>query len=731
MKYELKDYQNEAVDGLYGNFERMLKSTDDKICVFQAPTGSGKTVVVANLLRKLVKEKKDQSLSFVWIAPRKLHDQSKDKLEKIYYDQILKCSNFEDLQDGKIDENEILFFNWESINKTNNIYIMDNEQDRNLSTAIQNTKDDGNKLILIIDESHYAAGGEKSLEIIHDLKPKITLEMSATPHLKQYDGIWQTDLADVIAEEMIKDDIIVNPEFAGIKVKQKDHDEIVIDEALKKREFLKKGFTKEGSNVNPLVLIQLPDKKATMEDKREQVVKILKDNHNITEENGKLGIWLSGEPKENLINIDKPDNEIQVLIFKQAISIGWDCPRASILVLFREYKSFEFTVQTLGRITRMPEPEIGFYDKVPELNKGYIFTNLEKDKIVIAQEYVKDYISLYESHRIESEYKRFPVTLRSIHLRRQRERTRFSGEFGPILIKILNSFTSKIDKNPSKLVKVLGSDGQIPNIDKTGQIHFDKELEVKSTGMEIQNQFDAFITSAISPFAPSRSSDITKRALYTFIQQKFAIDDWAKAQQIILGKENTRLFLEAINAAKGEYNKKVIGKLSEQREVNITPDWEVPKVMTFKNNCNELVKGKSIMEPFYSKKMSDPEEKFIEFLNNSETVEWWYKNGETESKFFSVPYIDENGKEMGFYVDWVIRFKDGTVGLFDTKSGRTAADAGTRHDGLYKYMQSENKKGKNLIGGIAVEDNGIWRYNNKKEYHFDENDMSGWKTLDF
>ena len=122
MKYELKDYQNEAVDGLYGNFERMLKSTDDKICVFQAPTGSGKTVIVANLLRKLVKEKKDQSFSFVWIAPRKLHDQSKDKLEKIYYDQILKCSNFEDLQDGKINENEILFFNWESINKKNNIF---------------------------------------------------------------------------------------------------------------------------------------------------------------------------------------------------------------------------------------------------------------------------------------------------------------------------------------------------------------------------------------------------------------------------------------------------------------------------------------------------------------------------------------------------------------------------------------------------------------------------------
>ena len=108
---ELRDYQNKAVDELYDRFERMLKSSEKEICIFKAPTGSGKTVVVADLLRKLVKEKKQIRTSIVWIAPRKLHDQSKEKLERIYYDQILKCSNFEDLQDNKIDENEILFFN--------------------------------------------------------------------------------------------------------------------------------------------------------------------------------------------------------------------------------------------------------------------------------------------------------------------------------------------------------------------------------------------------------------------------------------------------------------------------------------------------------------------------------------------------------------------------------------------------------------------------------------------
>jgi len=40
----------------------------------------------------------------------------------------VQCSLFDDLGDRKIDENEILFFNWESINKKDNVYIRESEQ---------------------------------------------------------------------------------------------------------------------------------------------------------------------------------------------------------------------------------------------------------------------------------------------------------------------------------------------------------------------------------------------------------------------------------------------------------------------------------------------------------------------------------------------------------------------------------------------------------------------------
>ena len=59
MTWELKDYQKKAVKELFDEFKIMLKSSESGLCVFQAPTGSGKTVTVADLLRKLVRTYKD------------------------------------------------------------------------------------------------------------------------------------------------------------------------------------------------------------------------------------------------------------------------------------------------------------------------------------------------------------------------------------------------------------------------------------------------------------------------------------------------------------------------------------------------------------------------------------------------------------------------------------------------------------------------------------------------
>ena len=132
------------------------------------------------------------------------------------------------------------------------------------------------------------------------------------------------------------------------------------------------------------------------------------------------------------------------------------------------------------------------------------------------------------------------------------------------------------------------------------------------------------------------------------------------------------------------------------------------------------------MKPFYTAKPSEPERQFIEFLNASKkTVKWWYKNGDTDSKYFAVLRDDD----QAFYPDFIVQLHNGRIGIFDTKSGMTAKDAKERAECLQKYIKIQNKKGKNLIGGIAVYVNGTWRYNDKEKYEYDPNDLSDWKIL--
>lgn len=185
---ELRDYQKHAVGSLKIKIENILRSPENGVAIFQAPTGSGKTVMVSQVLKDLVRNREDEkAFSFIWVSVRMLHEQSKEKLEKYYEDdRLLQCSYFDELHDRKIDENEILFINWSSINKKDiNIYIKDNEQDNNLNSVILNTKEEGREIILIIDESHHTASSEKSRELIEIISPKVTLEVSATPHLKE------------------------------------------------------------------------------------------------------------------------------------------------------------------------------------------------------------------------------------------------------------------------------------------------------------------------------------------------------------------------------------------------------------------------------------------------------------------------------------------------------------------------------------------------------------------
>jgi len=159
----------------------------------------------------------------------------------------------------------------------------------------------------------------------------------------------------------------------------------------------------------------------------------------------------------------------------------------------------------------------------------------------------------------------------------------------------------------------------------------------------------------------------------------------------------------------------------------------VPESLSFGSNYLKEDRKNSIITPFYSDGRWRTEKAFIEYLEKSDKIQWWFKNGDRDATFFAVPY--DNGEQKPFYVDFIIKLKDRRIGLFDSKAGFTQKLAGPKIDGLFHYIQSENKKGKNLFGGIVTNSDprnytGRWVYFDRTSKELRDNDFSNWINLE-
>lgn len=740
------DYQEAAVRDLVERANKCLTLSGNKTIVFKAPTGSGKTVMMAEFLKNFISRRSDEkTFSFIWAAPRKLHTQSKEKLERLYVDsKALKCSYFEDLTDRIIGENEILFLNWEKTNQADNIYIRENEQEFNLENIIHRTIDEGCILVLIIDESHHTAGAENTRNLINLINANLTIEVSATPEISGDETV-TVYREHVISENMIKKQIAINPDAENVikgqtvnsfQIETSDKDttnELLIKMALAKRKQLKSFYEQEDSNVNPLLLVQLPDRRVD-QDLKDEIISIFGDNHNITINNGKLAIYLS-ENKENLATITKNSSPVEVMIFKQAIALGWDCPRASILALFRDWRSIVFSIQTIGRIMRMPE--LRHYN-IDDLNFGYIYTNLVD--ISIHQDIADGYATIFHSKRKEI-YQNIELT--SVHSKRQRERTRLALLYLKYFkeaadeLDLRNNISKDVEDYKQKLI----SDGYISDIDKEFEsLKSDQEtshsgsiIEKKLNEKDVQIVFDNFVVESLAPLYPEpRSVDRIKEAIYRFLISKFPLEfqyGGLNSHLVVLNPINKQKFIDVINHAKQTYLEEVEKR---EKELDINQNWEIPPSLSFSGDYDLSEKSLSILEPFYqSKSVSMPEIKFADFLDKKiDEIDWWFKNGERDRTYFAIS-CESKGEHFPFYVDWIVKYKDGRIGLFDTKAGITARDAKEKAEGLAKYIKSENQKGKNLFGGIVIEKDGSFWYNDQEVYRYDENRLSElkWKIL--
>lgn len=398
-------YQQKAVEELVNKTIDLLGLSGNRhTLVFKSPTGSGKTVMASEMLTRLTHELAERpdapctEVAYIWIAPNKLHEQSYFKMKNYFTENcVLRPVFYDELDhsaDGYIKPGEILFVNWESINKDKNIITRETENSASLYDITRRTQDDnGIPIVLVIDEEHMFGGknAKKSEKVLATIQPKVEIRVSATTRTN---GEQQVNVPreKVIEEEMIKENIVLNPalDFQNPHGSLNQH---LIWLAMQKRQELADAYKALGVEINPLLLIQLPNDNSenlTADDTKvkDEVITTL-DAYGINTANGKLAIWLSGEKTDNLDVIDKPNDPTEVLLFKQAIALGWDCPRAAVLLIFRKIESFQFSAQTVGRILRMPEQK---YYTDQRLNQGYVYTNLSKDIIEIVKDDM-DYLS--------------------------------------------------------------------------------------------------------------------------------------------------------------------------------------------------------------------------------------------------------------------------------------------------------------------------------------------------
>jgi type III restriction enzyme len=755
--FVLKPFQERGVANLKKEFLALWKFPDSNIpLVFKSPTGSGKTIMLAQFLRDLVSDPRFQGndVSFIWFSfSEDSYLQSKKKLFDYYGGASeLDLLDLNDLSRGKLKKNNVFFINWQKIKgktKDSRILRRENENGLMFDSFINATQEDGRKIIVIIDEEHIGSDTDLALEVINGLiKPKITIRISATPKYiptrAEVGSYVEVKRDEVVEAGLIKEKIIFQTEedLTRKEFKHLDQDEILLELAYNKRQELKNLYKDLKIEVNPLVLIQLPnDDQATKETSsitKQSIVseylrrKGFKDHE--------VAVWLSDD-KVNLEAIEKPNSPISFLLFKQAAATGWDCPRAGILVMFREIKNPTFAIQTVGRILRMP---LGVHFSHPELNLGYLYTNYKRNEV----------LSEYEKSKSENRPAINPsfrkkdiksVQLESVFMTRSDYNDlgdSYQSTFKDIADK--STHLKKIDLKP----KV--TNGLIVGVEIDDYDNFTKELieaggnhEQEMSQNDIERLYNLLCFKLLSQqtdenrkFAPERSWGKLKTALNVWLMGKYKVSR-QDAYKIIVNDliDKASLLAPVISDTLLAYrpirDHEVNKKSVRSKHIESI---EIPRETLFFTDQYEVLKVKKCaMDPFWIEKAYSGrtnEENFVKFLESdkNKTIIWWYKNGDSGSEYFSISYENpDEKKEKLFYPDWIVKTKGGFI-VLDTKSGITAESNDTKYKA--KALQAWLKGKKGFTGGIVVPDgpNG-WKINQNSNYSYDST-FKGWDLLD-
>lgn len=732
MVSKIKDYefQTQCVEFL---IEKTVETTSKQVITVKAPTGAGKTIILIKYVDEFLKNTAGNT-AFVWLCPGKgnLEEQSKARMEEVtpHIDtRNLMYSMMADFEPGSV-----TFINWELVTKRGNTALKDSERS-NLFEKIAEAHKDGTEFVVIIDEEHLN-NTKKADDVINAFVAKNIIRVSATANKVPHQEYYEISEEDVIDAGLITKAIYVNEGVDDSKEIQDDY-EYLLDLADEKRKAIAKAYEKEDVNVRPLVLIQFPmGQPETIKAVEKKLAGM-----GYTYDNGMVNIWMSDEKivSDDLTDLDGSPS---FLLMKQAISTGWDCPRAKILVKLREGGSEDFQIQTIGRIRRMPE---GKHYGMNILDYCYIYTLDTQYKIGLLSSLDKayqvrrlflrdeakgftltkemrdlDFDGLGERETLEKVYDYFK---KSYKLGSDKNINRENLEAGGY------DFSHEID---SKILQ-----GVFRTTESLAQGSTDNRIKVKTTvnththGIYLLHSVDEI--KKVTGMQSQKVKNILRRMFSKGKKKKYKL----------IELENSDFYAFVINNVKQlkiDF-KKVTSQmggtqLSLKLEPKVTqfciPEMEVYKFSEVKHRTLMRMNAyREYTNEFVTDKTrSLPERLFERYCENNDKVEWVYKNGDTGQQYLSIVYMDGISKQWLFYPDYIVHLKDGTDWIIETKGGESSGHSKNID------MQIENKfiafkqyaKKYNLHWGF-VRDIDEELFINNTEYVEDMSDDS-WKPLE-
>ncbi|MBL7086763.1 MAG: DEAD/DEAH box helicase family protein [Candidatus Cloacimonetes bacterium] len=785
-KFSPLPFQKEAIDQLKETFVRLWVNPERQLpLILKSPTGSGKTFTSASFINELNGLPNwDEDKAFIWITfSDDLAMQSKDKFKE-YFKNALKNNllTVNDINNGKLKKNDILFLNWQKLvshSAENRILRRpENPDERKESGSywegfIDKTHEEVREIILIVDEIHKNRKTALAQEIVDYINPKIIYGISATPsnedelNARRYNSFIEVPRQRVVNEGLIKEKIVVTPNEDLQKHGGEDLDKVLLDLGIEKKNDLKRQFEELGKNINPLVLIQLPNDDKELQDRGEKTKEEVVTDYlrEIGVKSKKIARWFTGHPRP--LFIEENDDEHDFLLFKQAAGTGWDCPRAHVLIMFREISSHTFYAQTVGRILRMAEPQKkDDYKYNSDLRTGYLFTNYERKDIDGDFEKITGNKPFIHKSQIKLEFKEDvkDFQLESAFISRVdygdlADSVKFQRSFVESMNKYFGITSDDIfDKAQKKLEK--------KGVDLTSKVYnrlivdavykdFDQlSLDFKTKGVDenfemsqndIEKTFnflcyqvlkeqtddDARITNVARSWSPLKS------ALRVWFKGIF-LPDIATIYRVFVFdilKGPSSALRPAITKSLKEY-RPILNKILEERHKK-QKEKEAPifKVSDLKYKYTEdyvkVDQNNCVMDSCYLRDYTGRknEEKFVNYIDpKTDSVKWWLKNGDSGKDAYSLVYFNKTlQKESLFYPDWIIQFKNGKVSIFDTKNGRTLNTEG-RAKGLAEKLQ---ELGDNYVGGIVRFSNGVWEYCDSVDYDDVTPSNNEWKPIEY